>query len=373
MLWPMNAAPPPRPPRAASTAGPAGPPAPLTLVTGAEPFLISRAVASVLRTARSVDPTLERREVDALAPGAQGDLLTALSPSLFGGSAVVVIANLGDAGEPVLATLSAGVLDLPPDTWVVALHAGVRNRKALDALRALPVPGGLSEISCVEVKRGRPTREFLETQARQSRRRITADGVDALVMALGSDIALLVGALEQLMADNPDDPIDAADVSATFAGVAEVSGFQLADAVWEGHALAALQRLRWGMTSQTLSGAGAVGSLASGLRAMVKASGAPRGMAEADVARLAGVPPFKVRTLRAAAASWEHAQLADAVTRLAAVDAQVKGGLRPGESLEQAQKERALEAFVIDTVGLRDRPHPHPSDRPRPGAAPAEQ
>ena len=88
----------------------------------------------------------------------------------------------------------------------------------------------------------------------------------------------------------------------------------------------------------------------------MKVAGAPRGMSEADVARVAGVPPFKVRVLRSAAASWEPTQLAEAVKLLAAVDAQMKGGLRPGESLEPAQKVRALEAFVIDTVGLQERP-----------------
>ena len=184
----------------------------------------------------------------------------------------------------------------------MALHSGERNKKALEELRALHVPGGLVEVPCAKVKAGRPTRELLEQEARRAGRRITSDGVDALVMALGSDIALLVGALEQLFADSAEDPIDAAEVTATFAGVAEVSGFQLADAVWEGRALLALQRLRWGLVSQTISGAGAVGSLAAGLRAMVKVAGAPRGMSEADVARLAGVPPFKVRLLRSAAA-----------------------------------------------------------------------
>jgi DNA polymerase III subunit delta len=238
----------------------------------------------------------------------------------------------------------------------VALHSGERNKKALEGLKGLDVPGGLVEISCAKVKSGRPTRELLEQEARRAGRRITSDGVDALVMALGADIALLVGALEQLFADSAEDPIDAAEVTATFAGVAEVSGFQLADAVWEGRALLALQRLRWGMVSQTLSGAGAVGSLASGLRAMVKVGGAPRGMSEADVARVAGVPPFKVRILRSAATSWEPGQLAEAVKNLASVDAQTKGGLRVGESLEPAQKVRALEAFVIETVSLQERP-----------------
>ena len=177
----------------------------------------------------------------------------------------MVVSGLADASEQLMGALRAGVLDLPADTWVVALHSGERNKKALEELKALQVPGGLVEIPCAKVKAGRPTRELLEQEARRAGRRITSDGVDALVMALGADIALLVGALEQLFADSDEDPIDAADVTATFAGVAEVSGFQLADAVWEGRALLALQRLRWGLVSQTISGAGAVGSLAAGL------------------------------------------------------------------------------------------------------------
>ena len=121
----------------ASPASSPAPPAALTLLTGAEPFLLSRAVARVVRAARSVDPDVERRDVDAQAPGAEGDLITALSPSLFGGAAVVVVSGLADASEQVTAALRAGALDLPADTWVVALHSGERNKKALEELRAL--------------------------------------------------------------------------------------------------------------------------------------------------------------------------------------------------------------------------------------------
>jgi DNA polymerase-3 subunit delta len=334
---------------------PGAQPAALTLVSGAEAFLISRAVRRTLHAARSVDPDVERRDVDAQDVAAEGALLTALSPSLFGGSAVVVVADLQDASAGVVKALTAGLMDLPEQTWVIALHSAVRNKKTFEQLRALDVPGGVVEVSCAAVKRGRATREFLEREAALAGRRITHDGSDALAMALGPDIALLVGALEQLMVDVPEGPIDASVVTTTFSGVAEVSGFQLADAVWEGNALLALQRLRWGLTSQTVTGAGAVGSLAAGLRAMVKVAGAPRGIPEAEVARLAGVPPFKVRSLRAAAAQWDPAQLADAVVHLAEVDAQTKGGLRPGESLEPAQKVRALEAFVVQTDGLQER------------------
>jgi DNA polymerase III delta subunit len=106
-------------------------------LTGSEPFLLSRAVSRVVAAARALDPEVERRDVDALAPGAEGDLLTALSPSLFGGAAVVVVSGLADASDQVVATLRAGVLDLPADTWVVAQHSGERNKKALEELKAL--------------------------------------------------------------------------------------------------------------------------------------------------------------------------------------------------------------------------------------------
>lgn len=342
MLAPM----PPQPPV---------PPPGLTLVSGSQEFLVSRAVAGVVAAARALDPAVERREVAADEPGAGAALLAALSPSLFGEAAVVVVTGLADADEATVDTFVPALADLPEQTWVVALHSGVRGRKSLDLLRSCEVAHGRAEVVCAEIKKGRATRDFLDGEVRRCGRRITADALDALMMALGSDVALLVGALEQLMADVPDDPIDAAAVGSTFEGVAEVSGFQLADAVWEGHALLALQRLRWGLGSQSITGAGAVGSLAAGLRSLVRVAGAPRTMSEADVARLAGVPPFKVRQLRAAAANWEPAQLAAAARALAGVDAQVKGGLRPGESLDQAQKVRALEAFIIQTAGLGER------------------
>ncbi len=339
-------------------------PASLTLLTGGEQFLLSRAVARVVAAARAIDPEVQRREVDAQERDAEGALLTALSPSLFGGSAVVVVSGLADAGPGLMAALVAGLGDLPADTWVVALHSGARNKRGLAELRALDVAGGSVEVSCAEVKRGRPTRDLLVLEAKRCGRRLTVDGAEALVVAVGSDVALLVAALEQLAADAPDGAIDAAVVNAAFSGVAEVSGFQLADAVWERRSRLALQRLRWGMAGQTVSGAGAVGSLAAGLRAMVKVRGTQRGMPEAEVARLTGVPPFKIRALRLAAGQWEPGHLADAVVALAAVDAQVKGGLRPGESLEPTQKARALEAFVIGTGGVAHPPRARRSSGP---------
>lgn len=344
------------PPTGPRPAAPSRRPSGLTLLVGSEEYLIARATRSVVAAAQALAPGLERRDVDVEEPAAVGDLQAALSPSLFGEAAVVVLSDIGEAGPAVVDALVGGLADLAEDTWVVVAHGGVKAKPVLTRLRECRPPGGVTEIACAKVTRPAQRRELLQEQARAAGRELSSDGADALALAVGSDIALLVGALEQVLADTPDDPIDAAAISEMFAGVAEVSGFQLADAVWERHSLLALSRLRWGMASQTLTGPGVTGSLAAGLRGLVRVDGAPRGLAKEEVARRAGVPPFKVAQLRQTAQAWEKVELGDAVIALAEVDAAVKGGLLPGESLEAAQKEHALESFITRTAGPADRP-----------------
>ena len=343
----------PTDPRAAA---PVRRPSGLTLLVGAEEYLISRAIRALVAAARAITPEAERRDVDVLEPGALGELQAALSPSLFGDAAVVVLTDVSEAPPAVVDALVGGLADLAEETWVVAVHGGVKAKPVLTRLRESRPPGGVTELACAKVTRPAQRRELLAEQARAAGRELTSDGADALALAVGSDIALLVGALEQVLADVPDDPIDAPAISELFVGVAEVSGFQLADAVWERKSLLALSRLRWGMASQTLTGPGVTGSLAAGLRGLVRVDGAPRGLAKEEVARRAGVPPFKVPQLRETAQKWEPVELGDAVIALAEVDAAVKGGLLPGESLEAAQKEHALESFITRTAGPATRP-----------------
>jgi len=66
-------------------------------------------------------------------------------------------------------------------------------------------------------------------------------------------------------------------------------------------------------------------AFAGGLRGLAKFVAAPRGMREADLAREAGVPPWKVRILREQARGWNDAGIARAITAVANADAGVKG------------------------------------------------
>ena len=65
--------------------------------------------------------------------------------------------------------------------------------------------------------------------------------------------------------------------------------------------------------------------MASGLRGLARVASAPAGTPEAEVAREAGVPPFKVRSLREQAGRWHPAALAAALVAMAEADAAVKG------------------------------------------------
>ena len=320
----------------------------LTLVVGSETVLISRAIARVLDAARAVDAAASRVDIDAADESAASDLREALSPTLFGDSSVVVLADVQDGDEQCAAVLRECIVDLPVETWLIVLHAGgVKGKGILEAVRA----AGAAEVAAAPITRTRDVLEFLESELAQQRRRITRPALIALHAAIGSDLPLLVAAVGQLAVDVEGDPIDEADVARYFEGVAEVSGFAIADAVWNQQPIEALRSLRWAEESgdDARIGPPTVGAIASGLRGLVAFAGAPRGLSEVEVAKAAGVPPWKVRLLREQLPRWRPELLAAATLRLAAADAAVKGGLREGANLDPVQKMLVLERLVTDT------------------------
>ena len=320
------------------------PPPILTLAVGAEDLLIERAITDLLAAVRRVDPTAERRDVDAASADAAAALNEAASPSLYGEAAVVVVDSLEAAEEAVVAELAkaAGGSD---GVWFVAIHAGgVKGRKFLDQLRK----AGATEVACVAPKRGRGTQDWLTGEFRRAGRVATSGAMDVLLQAIGADLRALAAAVSQLASDIEADPIDETAVRAYFGGIAEVSGFEIADAVLGRAAVEALLALRWASVSdERRVGPATVAAVASGLRSLVRYSGVGRNASELDAAREAGVPPWKIRVLRDQLKRWHPEQLARAVTVLAQADAAAKGGLREGEQLDAAQKHLALERALL--------------------------
>lgn len=326
-------------------------PPPVTLAVGPEAVLVERVVADTVTGARKADPDSERRVIDASAATAAGAIQEACSPTLFGSGAVVVVehAELADAATVQAILASAG--DPQPGMYLVVEHAGgARGKAVAEQLRRL----GATEVPCPEIKKGKATTEFLNSELRRhGGRKATPEALNLLITAVGHDVRALAAACAQLAADVESDPIGAEAVHEYFGGVAEVAGYQIADSVMMRRTAQAVRLLR---ISEFLDGArvgpATVASLAAAVRQSARVQAAPPGLPERGLAALVSVPPWKIRLLRDQARRWRPENLARALLLLADADAAVKGGLREGEQLDPAQKGLALQnAITSMTAG----------------------
>lgn len=324
--------------------------APVTLIVGPEPVLVDRAIADIVAAIRAGDPTVEKRVIDGSDDDAAGLLAEAAAPTLFGDAAIVVVEaaeSLDDAATGILTDLIVAPVE---GITCVVVHEGKGNKgkRVLTALREAGVP----EVACPALRKGRETVSFMTGEVRRHGRKATPDALRVLYDAVGHDPRALAGAISQLCADVESDPIDEAVVRRYFVGVADVAGYQVADAVWERRTADALGDLRWVVQTQGRSSVGpaVTAALGSGLRAVARVQGMPRGMSEGAIAAEIGMPPWKVKVATAQGRRWRPDRLAAATVRLAGLDVSMKGGLR-GASLDPEQKLAALERFVVELTG----------------------
>ncbi|MCF8526745.1 MAG: DNA polymerase III subunit delta [Candidatus Nanopelagicales bacterium] len=323
----------------------------ITLAIGGEPVLIDRAVQSVMVAARKGDPQVQRTVIQGSDDEAAHQLREAAAPNLFGDSGVVIIEGIDGADDALASAVREVLADMPDETILVFTHPGGNKGKALlDDIRK----AGAEVVDCAAFKKGRSTTDFLTKEFARRKRKVTPDAVATLYDAVGHDLGLLVSAVSQLSADVEADPIDATAVRDYFAGVAEVSSFTIADAVWDKRYAEAFTSLRQAMLTSDSGRVGVttVSSIASGLRTLVRVGGMPPGASEADIAREAGVPPWKIKILRRQWSRWsgDQRKLAASVVALADADGAMKGGVREGSSLDAEQKLLALEILVAGSA-----------------------
>ncbi|MEI2644052.1 MAG: hypothetical protein U0R28_04390 [Candidatus Nanopelagicales bacterium] len=313
----------------------------LVLLTGADPFLVERAVADTVRAWQRQDPDLVVEQISGSASDVRLRLAEAGGEDLFGTRSILVVTEADAIGDNLEALLVAA--ETSP---VVAHHRAGRGGQA--ALKDLKKAAG-DTIDCQPLKKGRALSDWVTNEFRRNKRRITTDGLQLLIEAVGTDLADLSSAAHQLSSDSDADPIDAGVVGQYFRGVAELSGYQVADAVMLGRPAEVLHRLRQAQIAAdgARTGPAIVAAVAGSVRQLIALSACPPGMNDADIARQIGAPPWKIKQLRPLLRRWKPAQLAAAVTVLADLDARVKGGLREGEQLDAAQKVHALERDLI--------------------------
>lgn len=322
----------------ASRSAPAAPAPPgsaalgaVTLLTGPEELLADRAIEAIVTAVRAEDPAADVSDVEAstLHPAGLAELT---SPSLFAASRVVVVramdmlpASTGDA-------LVAYAASPAPDIALVLVHrGGQKGRGVVDKLRKAKA----TVVACDSPKSYELPR-FVAAEVRRAGGRIGDEAAAVLVDAVGSDLRALSGAVNQLLSDTGGEPVTDELIGRYFAGRAEVTSFAVADAALSGRSAQALEQLRWALRSGVVPVL-ITSALASGLRNLVRLGGAGRGGRDADLAREVGVPPWKIKTLRAQLRGWTPEGLATAIRVVAVADADIKGAADDAEyALEKA-------------------------------------
>lgn len=301
---------------------------PLTLVSGPEDVLVERAIAAVTTEAKAAGDEVVR--VDA-AGYESGVLLMHASPSLFGGRTCIVVRGLHEAPDELQLDLLS-LLEAPVDdvSLVVAHGGGMKGKKVVDTLKKR----GAQVIECPAIKSDRDKSDFVLKEFSRARRRITSEGVRALVEAVGKDVRELAAACAQLIADT-EGQVDDSVVDTYHGGKVEASGFRVADAAIAGQLGEALRLLRHAIGTG-VDPVPIVAVLASQLRQLIKVGSAGRG-SSAQVAKTLGMAPWQVDRARRSVTHWSGEGLSLAVQAVAAADFEVKGGGRdPVYAVERA-------------------------------------
>ena len=301
----------------------------------------ARAVAAVLEEHPGCEVTTA--SAGQLTPG---EFVTLTSPSLFSSATAVVLTELRDLPEGPQAELLQYAAAPTPEVAVILMHpGGPKGKKLVDALAAQ------SSVTQVKLDAPKYERDFAAWVREESRRLgVAIDDAAAtlLVQAVGQDLRSLAGAVDQLTAMKAAEvgggALTVDDVRQYFGGRADVKGYEIADAAIDGRLDLALERVRWAETARVAAPI-ITSALAAALRTLAKLADAPRGMADAELARHIGAPPFKVRTLRQQLRAWDSEALATALGAAASADLAIKSG--------EADPAYAVERLVLDISRAR--------------------
>ncbi len=313
----------------------------ITLITGPEEFLNERTVAAVRAAVRNFD--IEAEFSEALA----GDLSLATlgemaAPSLFSSTRCVVVRALEQLPEESV----EGLLDYcgapVEDVALVLAHSG--GQKGSGVLTRLRKLAAVTEVKSEHLKSAE-IGSFVASEVAGHGAKIDREAADFLIEAVGQDLRSLSAAAHQLTNDFPGEVLSSEKVKRYFGGRAEAKSFAVADHAFYGRTSAALEELRWAMDGGTPAVL-VTSAFAGSARGLARMMSAPRGLRDNDLARLVGVPPWKLRTLREQSRGWNEAGAASAIRAVAAADADIKGAATDASY--------ALERLVLTITKLRN-------------------
>ena len=301
----------------------------LVLIQGAESLLADRAISQVIATKAGAQTSIF--SADELEVGFITD---SLAPSLFGDARVVVIKDLQDLTAECSDEVVSYLENQDENLTLVLWHkGGVKGKALIDKIKKLN-----PEIIAADlIKKESEKSDFVRAEFKKLERKISVEGVNALVDSLGSDLRELSAACSQLASDVAlQKVIDEDDVARYQMGRVESTGFDVADAALEGKTAIALINLRNALATGT-DPVLIVSALASSLRTLAKVSGASRSAKSFELASTLAIAPWQIDKARRQLTGWSERGLVKAVVAIAAADADIKGAASdPIYALEQA-------------------------------------
>lgn len=304
------------------------------LILGPEEFLAERVRDEIIAQVKAdaAGSAISDIPVTSVRAGDvdQGEIMELLSPSLFAEDRVVVLTNMAEAGkEPAQLILEAAV-DPAPGIVLIIVHSGGGRTKAL-----IPKFKKIAEVHEVKQISLRERPQWVRQEFYRHGVRATPEVVRAVLQSVGSDTRELATAISQLVADTGGQ-VTEEKVREYYIGVAEVSGFDIAELAVSGRTAQAVantrRALQLGISPVALTAA--LASKMGGIARLYSLRG------RVDSYSLAGelkMPPFAVDKLLKIARQWNPQAISHAVVLIAELDAAVKGqGGDPNYAIETA-------------------------------------
>ncbi len=301
----------------------------ITLIQGGEELLADRAISEAVAASNGATPTHLSAETLEL-----GQITDALAPSLFGDARLIVIKGIQDLAAELGDEIANYLEDPDQGVHLILWHkGGVKGKALVEKIKKIkPVL-----IAADVIKKESDKADFVRGEFLRLGRKITGEGVQAIVDALGSDMRELSSVCSQLSADVVGTAaISQSDVAKFQQGRVETTGFDVADAVLEGKTDLALVTLRQALESG-VDPVMIISALAGSLRAVAKVSGVNRGLKSFELAGPLGLSPWQIDKARRQLAGWTPGTLSGAVIALSQADADIKGAASdPIYALERA-------------------------------------
>ena len=301
----------------------------ITLIQGGEELLADRAISEAVAASNGATPTHLSAETLEF-----GQITDALAPSLFGDARLIVIKGIQDLAAELGEEIANYLEDPDEGVHLILWHkGGVKGKALVEKIKKIkPVL-----IAADVIKKESDKADFVRGEFLRLGRKITGEGVQAIVDALGSDMRELSSVCSQLSADVVGtSPISQSDVAKFQQGRVETTGFDVADAVLEGKTDLALVTLRQALESG-VDPVMIISALAGSLRAVAKVSGVNRGLKSFELAGPLGLSPWQIDKARRQLAGWTPGTLSGAVIALSQADADIKGAASdPIYALERA-------------------------------------